>query len=83
VALEAAQDRRVRVERAIAFTGGRAVAGGEGGRLRAGIVAESVLDVVIGIEPADEGDGLRAGPEGPFSWIRWKGVAKRMLRGER
>src|SRR5437773_2503561 len=42
VALEAAQNRRVRVEGAVALTVRRPVAGREGGRLRGGVVAEAV-----------------------------------------
>ena len=66
VALEAAEDRRAWIEGSVSLTIGRPMSRRQCSTLRAGVVTEAMLDVVVFIGLADESHGLITGAEGPL-----------------
>src|SRR5437660_62596 len=65
VTAKASQRRRHWIEGPVAHIRRIRMAGGARHRFRGGVVSQSMLDVIILIEPADIRDRLRAGAEGP------------------
>ena len=66
VALEAPEDRRAWIEGAVPLTIGRPMSRRQRSTLRAGVVTEAMLDVVVFIGLADKSHGLISRAECPL-----------------